>query len=136
MGDLVKSARKIGLVSVGQMSPMGKIHRQNAISRLQHAEVNRHIRLAAAVRLHIDVFRSEKLLGPVNRQLFRHVDEFATSVPAAPRIAFRVLVGQDRALRLHHRSAGKIFGSDQFDVLKLPFPFVLDGLKDSGIDLF
>ena len=112
MRDLVKSPGKIRLVPMGQMPPMRKIHRQDSISRLERAEVNRHIGLATAVRLDVDVFRSKKLLGPVNRQLFSDVNVFAPSVPAPSRVAFRVLVSQHRALRLHDGPAGKILRSN------------------------
>src|SRR6266581_661298 len=98
------------------MPAMGKVHCKDAISWLQYAEVNSHIRLAAAVRLHIDMFSAKQLPGPVDRQLLCNVYVFAAAIPSAPRIAFRVLVGQDGALRFHDSSAGKIFRSDQFDI--------------------
>ncbi len=87
------------------------------------------------MRLDISVLSPKQLLRPVNRQLLGNVDKFTSAVPPSPRIAFRVLVGQNRTLRLHDSTACKVFRSDQLDILKLAFPFVLDHLKDRGIDL-
>jgi hypothetical protein len=52
-----------------------------------------------------------------------------------PGIAFRVLVGQLRALRLHHRPGNIIFRGDQLDVIFLAAVFLLDGGKQFGIGL-
>src|ERR1700680_2881363 len=118
------------------MPSVREIHGQDAISRLQRAEVNSHVRLTTAVRLHVDMFRSEKLFSPVDRQLFRDVYVLATTVPSASGVTFGILVGQNRALSFHYSSAREIFRCYQFDIFKLALPFAFDRLEDGRIDLF
>src|ERR1700730_10281474 len=118
------------------MPSMREIHCQDAISWLQRAEVNSHGRLATAVRLHVDVFRPEKLFGPVDCQLLRDVYVLAAAVPSASGITFRILVRENRALSFHDGSTREIFRCYQFDIFKLALPFAFDGLEDGGIDLF
>ncbi len=133
--DLVKFAGKIRGMAVGEMAAVGEVHRQNLVARLQHREVNGHVRLRAAVRLDVYVFAAEQPLRTVDRELLDGVDVLTAAVPAFARIALGILVRQDAALRLHHRAARKIFGGDQLDVFKLPFFFRHDGGVNFGIDL-
>ena len=111
--------------------PWRQVHRQHLVARLQEGEIDRHVRAAAGVRLHIGVLGAEQLLGPVNGQLLDHVHVFAAAVPALLRIAFGVFVGQHRALRLHHGRAGEVLAGDQFDVLLLALALVLDARRRS-----
>ena len=134
MRDLVKLAGKIRRMTVGEMAAVSEIHRQNLVARFDRGEINRHVRLRAAVRLHVDVFGAENLLRAIDRQLLDDVDIFATAIPAFPGITFGVLVRQHAALRFHHRAAGEIFRSDQLDVFALPLLFRGDGVKNLRID--
>ena len=119
---------------VGEMAAMREIHRQNLVARFEHRKIDRHVRLGAAVRLHIDVIAAEKSLGAIDRELLGNIDIFAPAIPAFPRIAFGIFVRQAAALSLHHRATGEILGGDKLDVFALPFFLRLDGIENFGID--
>ena len=95
----VQLARKIQLVPVRQMPAMRQVEPQNRVARLQQRHVGCGIRLRAGVRLHIRVLRAEKLLRPVARQVLHHIRVLAAAVVALARIAFGILVGEDRSRR-------------------------------------
>ena len=103
-----------------EMTAMREIHRKDFIARLNRREINRHIRLRAAVRLDVDMFATEKPLRAIDRKLLDDIDIFTTAVPAFPRITFRVFVGKAGTLRFHDRAAGEVLRGDQLDVIALP----------------
>jgi hypothetical protein len=76
--------------------------------------------------LHVDELATEQLLGPADRQVLDQINEFATAIIAAARIAFCVFVRQDGALRLHGRKGDDIFRGDQFDLVLLAMEFLTD----------
>src|SRR5258707_10027844 len=78
------------------------------------------------MRLHIGERTTEQALCPVDGEPFGDVDELATAIVAAPRIAFRVLVGQYRALRLKYRARHNIFARNQLDLRLLANMLVID----------
>ena len=129
--DFVKAAAEICLVAMGEMTAMRKIHREDAVARLQDGKIDGLIRLGAGVRLDIHVLRTgEKLFGSINRQLLDDVDIFTPSVPAPPWITLGIFVRKTGALRLHDSAAGEILAGNQLDVLKLPLLLRLDGGED------
>ena len=133
--DLIKFAGKIRGMAVGEMTAMRQIHGQDFVARFNRGEIDRHVSLRTAVRLHIDMFGAEETLRAIDRQLLDDIDILATAIPAFPGIAFRVFVRQARTLRFHDRAAGEIFRSDEFDVFALPFFFRRDGVKNFRIGL-
>ncbi|CEG07795.1 hypothetical protein BN961_01198 [Afipia felis] len=128
-------ARHVHRRTVGEMATRGKIEAHEGIAGLEQRQEHRLVHLAAGVRLHVGEIRAEQLLGALDRQRFHHVDPFAAAVIALARIAFRVLVGEHRALRLEHGAADDIFGRDQLDLMLLAAEFALDGIGDLGISL-
>src|SRR6185436_275001 len=86
------------------------------------------------MRLHIGVVRAEQLLRAVDGKLLRDVDEFAAAVVALPGIAFRVLVGQHRPLRLEDAAARVVLGGDQLDVLFLARPLMVERCREFGVE--
>ena len=130
MVNLVELAGEICLVPVGEVSAVREIHGQDPVTGLEDAEIDRHVRLAAAVGLDIHVIRAEKFLRALDCERFHRVHKFTASIPAATGIALRILVGEAGALRLHHGPAGEILGSDQLDVFELAFVFLRDGFGD------
>ena len=52
------------------------------------------IRLGTGVRLYVGVLGAEELLNPFNSQVFDNIDEFAATIVAATRVAFRIFIGQ------------------------------------------
>ncbi len=59
VGDLVKLSGKIRRMPVRKMATVREIHRQDFVARFNRCEINRHVRLRAAVRLNVDVLRAE-----------------------------------------------------------------------------
>ena len=70
----------------------------------------------------------KQLFRAVDRQSLGDVDELAPAVVALARIAFGVLVGELRPLRLQNARADVIFRRDQLDVLFLAPVFRRDRL--------
>ncbi len=130
----VKLAGKIRGMPMGEMAAVGEIHRQDTVARFDGGEVDRHVGLRAAVRLHIDVISAKDLLRPIDRELFDDVDILTTAVPTFAGIAFGIFVRQAGTLRFHHCAAGEVLRSDQLNVFALP-PFLRDdGVEDFRID--
>ena len=86
------------------------------------------------MRLHVGVLGAEELLGAVARQVLDHVGELASAVVALAGIALGVLVGEDRAGGFQHGFADKVLRGDQLQTFVLAALFVLDGLRDLGIN--
>ena len=116
-----------------EVAAMCEVHRKNFIAGREHAEIDGHIRLAAAVRLHIDMLCAEELLRALDGECFHDVHILAASIPTARGITFGVFVGEAGSLGLHHGATGEILGGDQLDVLELAFVFLLDGCCDFGV---
>ena len=133
--NLVLLAGKVYRAAVGQMPAMGKVHAQNGIANVQGGEIGGHVGLGAAMRLHIDKARAKQLFGPVAGQVFGHVHPFATAIIAFARVAFRIFIGHYRALGFHYRTAGKVFRSNQLQLVLLAFLFVLNCGKNFRVHI-
>ena len=86
------------------------------------------------MRLHVGVLRAEELLRPRDGDLLDDVDVLAAAVVPLARIAFRVLVGEDRALRLEDRATRRVLRGDEFEVVLLPSSLTGDRRGDVRID--
>ena len=60
--DSVKLAGKIRGMTVGKMAAVREIHRQNLVTRFQDREIDSHVGLRAAVRLHIYMLGAKQSL--------------------------------------------------------------------------
>ncbi len=87
------------------------------------------------MRLDVGEAAAEQLLGALDRQRLDGVRRRAALVVAAARIALRILVGEDRALRLEHRLADDVLRGDQLDLGLLAAQLVVNRVLDRGIDL-
>ncbi len=116
-------AAEIYRSAVCQMPAVSKRHAEDGVARLQHRKVNRLVGLRTGMRLHIGELGIEQRFHPVYCQLLGDVHEFAAAVVAFAGIAFGVLVGQHRALRLQHCRACIIFRGDQLDMVFLALIF-------------
>ena len=119
---------------VREMSTMREIHRQDFVARFNCGEINRHVRLGAAVRLHVHMLCAKQSLGAIDGELLGHIDIFAAAVPTLLGITFRVFVCEHAALRFHHRPAREILRCDQLDVFALPFFFGRDRVENLRIN--
>src|SRR5262245_41532446 len=80
--------------------------------------------------LHVHVFGAEEFLGAINSKVLDDVHELAPTVVAAPRIAFGVFVGKQRACRLENSTVCEVFRCDQFQTGRLASLF----MPNSGVD--
>ncbi len=99
-------------------------------------KINCEIRLAAGVRLHIDVLGAEQLLGAIAGQIFDHVDVLAAAVIAPAGIAFGIFVREHAADGLHDGGADVVFAGDHFQAVLLAVGFSVDGGPNGGIVFF
>ncbi|MNO97992.1 hypothetical protein D3C76_897220 [compost metagenome] len=135
LDGVVQLARGAYRSTVGQVATVGQAHAQDGVTGRQQGQVDGGVGLGAGVRLDVGVVGAEQLLGTVDGQLLDDVDVLATTVVALARVAFGVLVGQDRALGLHDCRAGVVFRSDQLDMLFLAQSFLLHGFEELGVVL-
>ena len=133
--DVVVLAREIGRMPVGQVTAVIEAHAHDGVAGLGQRHEHGGIGLRTRVRLHVGVFAVEQLTGAGNGQLLGDVDMLAAAVVALGRVAFGVLVGEDRALRRHYGRAGIVFRGDELDVCFLPTSFVGDCTRDFRIEL-
>ena len=108
---------------------------EHAVARLEHGEVDGHVRLRAGVRLHVRVLGAEELRRAVARELLDLVDDLAAAVVALARVALGVLVRRHRADRLEHARPGEVLGGDQLDLAALAVELAAEQLGDLGVDL-
>ena len=83
--------------------------------------------------LDVGVAAAEQLLGALDGELFRDIDDLAAAVVAAAGVALRVFVGQDGALRLQHGGGDDVFGGDQLDLSCWRREFAADGERQFRI---
>ena len=65
------------------MTAVGEIHRENFVAGFNRGEIDGHVRLCAAVRLHVDMFGAKELAGPVARL---YVDTATAPTLVVPRV--------------------------------------------------
>ena len=85
--------------------------------------------------LHVGVIGAEQLLGALDGQGLGDVDDLAAAVVALARIALGIFVGEDRALRFHHRLGDDVLAGDQLDLGLLALQLMRDTGKDGGIGI-
>jgi hypothetical protein len=79
------------------------------------------------MRLHVDVLRSEDLLGTFDGEGFDGIDMLAAAIVTLAGVSLRVLVGHDAALCSQDRATGEVFRGDQQQVVALPLALGLNG---------
>ena len=88
------------------------------------------------MRLGIDVLGAEQLSSPVScTSALDLIDKFAATVVALARIAFRVLVGEDRTGGFENRLADEVFRGNELQRLVLPSRFCCNRRGNRGIYL-
>ena len=132
---VVELSREIHRRAVREVATVCQRHAKNRVARLQCGEVHRLICLRARVRLHVGDLGFEQRLGAIDRQPLRDVHVLAAAVVAFAGIAFGVLVGEHRTLRLQHARAGVVLRCDQLDVIFLALAFRLQCLPQIGVEI-
>ena len=95
------------------------------------------------MRLDVGIVGRKTLLSAIYGQRLGNINVFAAAVVTLARIAFCILIGQDRALGLQHRPGNDILRCDQLDLILLAgklahlpagFRFALE-IDDVAIDV-
>ena len=133
--DREELAGEVQRMAVREMAAVREVHPEDGVARLEHGEVDGHVRLRAGMRLHVDVLGAEQLLRALDRQRLGDVDELTAAVVALARIAFGVLVRHHRAGGFQHREADEILRRDELEALFLAADLVPDGGGDLRIGL-
>ena len=103
---------------------------------LEDDEVGRHVGLGAGVGLDVDVLGAgEEGQGAILGQPLGDVHEFAAAVVALAGQALGVLVGERRALGLHHGGEGVVLAGDQLDLPALAIGLAANGRPQLGVDI-
>ena len=132
---LVELAAEAELVPVGQVAAMRQVEAEDGVARLEHSHVGGGVGLRAGVGLHVCMLGAEDLFGAIAGQILDDVRELATAVVAASGIAFRVLVGEDRACGLQHGLGDEVLAGNHLQALVLAEGFVFNGGGYLGVGL-
>ena len=133
--DVVDLAGEVDGRTVGEVTTLVERKRENRVTGLDRGEVDRHVRGAAAVWLHVRMVRAEQLAGALTGELLGGVDRQTARVPALPRIAFGILVHQHGPGGEADGAARGVLGRDEVDLGILLDDLRLDGGVDFGIGL-
>jgi hypothetical protein len=128
-------AGEVDLGAVCQVTTVVQAHAENHVARRQQCQVHRRVGLRPRVRLHVGVVGAEQFLRTIDRQLLGDVDELTAAVVALARVAFRVLVGHRRTLRLQHPRTGVILRGDELDVILLALPLAVERALEFRVDI-
>ena len=130
---LVEPAGEIERMAVRQVTAMGEVHSHERIAQVENREINRHIGLSPAVRLHVGVLGAEELFRALDGQPLHDVCKLAASVITAAGITLCILVGEYRTGGFQNRFAREVLGSDELQSFRLSAYFLIDSLGDLGI---
>ena len=111
--EIVVFARNVDGTSVREVSAVRERHTHYRVACVAEGEIDRRVRLRAAVRLDVCVLRTEKFAGALFGEVFNYVDALATAVIAFCRVALGVFVGHYAACRRHYAVGNEIFRGDE-----------------------
>jgi len=126
-----EAGRGAYLPAVSEVAAVRQGEAHDRVPGLEEGVIDGEVRRRARVGLHVGVVHVEQGLGPLDDQVFQLVGVALALVVALPRIAFRVLVHEDRAQGFHDGGGGVVFGRDEADGIGLVLLF----LADEGIYL-
>jgi hypothetical protein len=121
--------------AMGEMPAGGEVETHEGIARLHQRHEGRRVGRRPGMRLDVRESASEELRHALDGEVFGNVDELAAAVVAPPGQAFRIFVGEHRALRLQHRPADDVFRRDELDLVALAAKLEADRLGDLRIGL-
>ena len=134
VGDrLEPAAGHVDRRTMGQVPACREIEAHERVAGLHQGQEDALIGLAAGIGLDVGEPAIEQLAGALDREAFGDVDELAPAVIAAARVAFRVLIGHHRALRLEHGARHDVFRCDEFDPIALTTELEFDRARDFRI---
>ena len=118
---------------MGEVSPRREVETHEGVAGRHERHEHALVGLAAGIGLDVGEATVEQSAGALDRQSLRDVDELAAAIIAFAGIAFRVFVGQDRALGLEHGARHDVFRGDEFDAVTLAAELELDRAGDLRI---
>ncbi|ENN85865.1 hypothetical protein RHSP_17832 [Rhizobium freirei PRF 81] len=133
--DVEPLAGHVDRRTMRQVTARIQVETHESIARLQEREEDGLVHLRTGVRLNVGEVDAEQLLGALDGELFRDIDELAAAVIALARIAFSIFIRHDRALCFQHGARHDVFRSDQLDFVPLATQFLTDRSKDFRIGI-
>ena len=127
---LVDAPREVSFRPVREVPAHRQGHRQYPVARFQEREVDRHVRLRPRVRLDVGAVGAEYLFGALDGKALAHVHVLAAAVVARAGVAFGVLVGEHRPLRVQHRLRDVVLRGDHLELHLLPTHLFPHGVVD------
>ena len=124
--EVVQTAAGVDRRTVGEMAALVQAHAEDGVARLEHGQVGGEVGIGARVGLDVGVLGAEELARPPPGEVLGPVDDRVPAVVALARVALRVLVGEHRTGRRHHRPRGEVLRGDQLEGGVLALFFVLD----------
>ena len=117
-------------MTVRQVAAVRQIHSQDRIAILNRRQINRHVRLSAAVRLHVGMIGAKQFFRAVNCRLLDDISPFAAAVVSFARITLGIFVSKDGTGGFEDGFADKIFAGDQLKPVCLARDFTVDRVGD------
>src|SRR6185436_5519206 len=115
------------------MSTVRKIHSQDLIAVLNRSEIHRHVSLRATMRLNVGVIGAKQLLRAVDGCLLDYIGPFTPAVIPLAGITFGVFVCENGAGSFQNCFTDEVFRSDEFESIRLPCNFVVNGIGNYWI---
>ena len=133
-GDVVELAGEVQLHAVGQVTAVCQVEAHNLVTGVDQRMQNGSVCLRTCVWLNVGELSAEELLGAVACHVLDDVDVFAATVVTTARVAFGVLVGQNRALSLQHCTWNKVLTGNHFEHVTLTRELPCHCLCEVGIE--
>jgi hypothetical protein len=131
--DAIELAGEIEFVAVGKVPAHGEVEAEDGVAGIEDGHVGGGVGLGTGVGLHVGVLSAEDLFGAVAGEVLDHVGVLASTVVAASRIAFGVLVGEDGACGFEHGAADEVFRGNHLKAFVLAADFGVNGGGDFGV---
>jgi hypothetical protein len=127
--------REVQAHAVGEVATVGQGQAQNRVTDVRHRHQRGRVGLSSRVGLDIDVVATENLLGALDRERLGDVHKLTAAVVAATRVALRILVREDRALRLQNGARNEVLRGDHLEGAALTLQFGVQHCLDLGVQL-
>ena len=121
--------------TVAEVTTMAEVESHEGIAGFETRHEDRHVRLCAGVRLHIDVLGVIEHLKTIARDILRDIHYLAASVVTMAGIALGVLIGQHAAHGFHHLITHEILTRDQLNSFGLTLALHADDVKNLCVSI-
>ena len=118
-----------------EVTAVTEVKTHEGIAGFEASHEHRHVRLRAAVRLHIHILRVVELLQALAGDVLGDIDNLATAVVAVTGVTLGVLVGQHAAHRFQYLVADEVLARDQFNSFGLTLPLTADDVKNLNVSV-